>query len=453
MSPSFSRRQFLRALGSAMATIPLAACVAPEQAPTGAASGEAGQAPSEAVTVVEMWAPHPLDENIQIADFVAENFKPDHPNIDLNFTRVPSEWEQKFRTAAAGQQLPDIFAVDGINVPTYASRGLCAELDEMVVPPDVLEDYYPPARAEMQFRGKTYAVVLETNSQAVRLNLDLMNAAGVQAPTTWDELISVGQQLTIDTNGNTADSANFDPNSIKQWGMETWCCLGEGSTWMITPWIWMNGGEIIDESDNSVHIAEEPAVQAIQFLADLVNKYYIWPKAGVVQAGPEGTWYGQLVVLSWTGAFDVANLTETNPPNFAWDIAPFPAPAGREPISGVGGWLFSAWSDSPRLESALEFISFMTTPEWHLHTSKFGYAITGRKSIAEQRVQEIPQLQIFLDAMATGKARPRSTQYPLITEALQQAFDATIFGGQPVEPALAEAQTKITDALAQEEAE
>jgi ABC-type glycerol-3-phosphate transport system substrate-binding protein len=119
----------------------------------------------------------------------------------------------------------------------------------------------------------------------------------------------------------------------------------------------------------------------------------------------------------------------------------------------VGGWLFSAWQDSPRLQQALEYMNFMTTPEWHRHTTQFGYAITGRKSIAEERLQEVPQLQIFLDAMATGKARPRSTQYPLITEALQQAFDAAIFGGQPVEQVLAEAQTKIEDALATEEAE
>jgi multiple sugar transport system substrate-binding protein len=425
--------------------------VAPAQPQGGAAAGEA---PAGEAAVVEMWAPHPLDDNIKITQYMADNFKPDHPDIDFKFTRVPSEWEQKFRTAAAGGQLPDIFAVDGINVPAYASRGLCAELDELVVPADVLEDYYAPARAEMQFRDKTYAVVLETNSQGVRLNKDLMDAAGVQAPETWDQLVEVGKTLTVDQNGNNAASTDFDANAIKQWGMETWCCLGEGSTWMITPWIWMNGGEIIDEETREVHLAEEPAVQAVQFLADLVNIHHIWPKSGTVQAGPEGTWYGQLVVMSWTGAFDLANLTETNPPNFAWDIAPVPIPTPESTrISGVGGWLFSAWKDSPRLTQALEYMTFMTTPDWHRHTSQFGYAITGRQTIAEERLQEVPQLQIFLDAMATGKARPRSTQYPLITEALQQAFDAAINGGQPVEQVLAEAQTKIVDALATEEAE
>lgn len=452
MTMSMSRRKFLQ-FAAATTSLGLVAqgCAAPV-AP-GASPGGETTAPSQAANSVEMWAPHPLEDNIGITEFVAENFTPDHPDIQFTFTRVPSEWEQKFRTAAAGGQLPDIFAVDGINVPAYASRGLCAELDELVVPADVLDDYYPSARAEMLYRGTTYAVVLETNSQAVRLNLDLMDEAGVSAPETWDELVTVGQQLTVDQNGNTANSADFDNNAVVRWAMETWCCLGEGATWMITPWIWMNGGDILDENTREVKIAEEPAVEAIQFLSDLVKVHGIWPRAGAVTAGPEGTWYGQLVAMSWTGAFDLANLTQNNPPNFAWDVAPFPHPAGGEAISGVGGWLFSAWRDGRNLESTMSLMNFMTTPEWHRHVSQYGYAVTGRRSIAEERLEEVPQLQVFLDAMLTGRARPRSNQYPLITEALQQAFDASIFGDTPVEQALVEAEGKIADALAQEEAE
>lgn len=459
-----TRRQILAFAGGIVGVAVLAACAPPVQAPTQAPEqkaptqeqaptqtpGGAEPAPKEAVTV-EMWAPHPLDDNIRISEFVAANFTPQHPDISFLFTRVPSEWETKFRTAAAGGQLPDIFAVDGINVPAYAARGLCAELDEMVVPKDALDDYWPPARAEMQYAGKTYAVVLETNSQGVRVNMGLMEKAGVEPPETWDKLVEVGQQLTIDTNGRHPNEAGFDENAIGQAAMETWCCRGEGATWMITPWIWMNGGEIIEEETRKVMLAEDPAVEAIQFLSDLVHKQKIWPRAGLLQAGPEGTWYGQLVVLSWTGAFDLANLTQTNPPKFEWDIAPIPYPAGTGTrISGVGGWLFSAWNESKNLAATMEFVRFMTTPEWHRHVSKYGYALSGRQSIGEERLAEVPQLKVFLDAMVSGRARPRSSQYPLITEALQQAFDESIFGDRAVGEALQDAAQKITDAVAQE---
>mgnify|MGYP005845849841 CR=1 FL=1 len=458
-----TRRSFLRFAGAAGGVAALAACVpatpqvtAPTKAPVETVAAEPTTVTKEVATVepvtVEMWAPHPLDENIKIDDFVAQYFTPQHPDISLKFTRVPGDWEQKFRTAAAGKELPDIFAVDGINVPAYASRGLCAELDE-VIPADVLDDYYPSARAEMQFRGKTYGVVLETNSQGVRVNVDLMKKAEVEPPKTWEELVEVGQKLTLDTNGKHPNEEGFDENALAQAAMETWCCLGEGSTWMIMPWIWMNGGEVIEEDTRKVRLTEELAIEAIQFLSDLIKKYKIWAKEGVLQAGPEGTWYGQLVVLSWTGAFNVAWL-RSEPPAFEWDIAPIPVPSSTgKRISGVGGWLFSAWKESKNLKAALPFMEFMTSPEWQKHVSIYGYAIPGRRSIVEERLPEEPMLKVFLDAMLTGKARPRSTQYPLITDAFQQAIDSCIFGDRPVREALEEAAQKISDALALEEAE
>lgn len=449
-----SRRDFLKLASVAAGMAVLSAC-GPATAP---ATDELGEEmpidePAAERVLIELWTPHPLEENIGVTEFTQENFEPDHPDIEFLFTRVPSEWEQKFATAAAGGTLPDLFAVDGINMPTFANRGLTAEISEAIVPQDVLDDFYPPALAEMQFRGKTYGTTLETNSQALRINVDKMDEAGVEPPETWDELISVGQELTFDANGNHPNDSDFNWDAVQQWGFETWCCLGEGSTWMILPWIWMNGGETYNPSTREVTIDAPEAIEAIQFLKDLVHEYKIWPRAGVAEAGPEGTFYGQVVIMSATGAFDLANLTETNPPEFSWDIAQFPRPVDGEFISGVGGWLLAANARGDHLEQALQWLGWTTSETWQLHVSKFGYALTGRQSIAEQRLQEVPQLEVFLEAMANGRARPRSTQYPRITDALQQAFDEAIFGDRSPEDALADAAPKIADALATEDAE
>ncbi len=448
-SKRLNRRDFLKVAGISSIGIAAAAC-RPAAAPPAATSGEAQpaeSAPAEAVTI-ELWTPHPLDENIKINEFVPSTFEAKNPNIKLKFTRVPSEWEQKFRTAAAGGTLPDLFAVDGINVPAYTARGLTAEI--VGIDAATLDDFYPSARAEMEYQGKVYAAVLETNSQALRVNLDMIEAAGAKVPTTWQELIDYGQMITMDQSGKKANEAGFDPNQLKQAAFETWCCTGEGATWMILSWIWSNGGDVYDEN-KKVTFADPPAVEAIQFLSDLQKKYYIWPKAGIMQAGPEGTFYGQLVAMGETGAFDLANLTVGNPPPFKWDIAPVPAKeAGGKFVSGVGGWLISAYKEGKHIPQATEFLKFMMTDEWQLHTSKFGYALTGRKSIAEQRLKEVPQLQVFIDAMLAGKARPRSSEYPTITEAMYTAFDEAIAGDRPAQEAMTEAAKKIEDALAKE---
>jgi ABC-type glycerol-3-phosphate transport system substrate-binding protein len=448
MTGKISRRRFLElAAATAAGGILLPACQAGQKAEEQPAEPTPAPVTPEPVTIT-MWTPHPLEDNIRITEFLTGTFLQQNPDINFEFTRVPEEWEQKFKTAAAGKTLPDIFAVDGINVPTFASRGLLAELDESVIAPDVLEDFFPPARAEMQFRGKTYATTLETNSQALRVNVEIMRDAGVEPPETWDDLIQIGKKITTDTNGNHPGDTNFDPESLARGTFETWCCLGEGSTWMILPWIWMNGGETYDADTKKVKIADPEAIEAIQFLSDLVKVHYVWPKSGVLQAGPEGTFYGQLVALSATGAYDLAWLTVDNPPEFEWDISPFPRPKDGKFISGVGGWMMCAWKEGQHLAQTAKFMTFTVGDTWQEHVS-----INGRRTIAERRLAEIPQLKIFLEAMEGGRARPRSTQYPLITEALQQAFDESIFGDRPAAEALADAAPKIEDALNKEEAE
>ena len=50
------------------------------------------------------------------------------------------------------------------------ARNLTAEI--VGIDPTVLNDFYPPARAEMEYQGKVYGSVIETNAQAFKVNKD-----------------------------------------------------------------------------------------------------------------------------------------------------------------------------------------------------------------------------------------------------------------------------------------
>lgn len=204
-----NRRDFLKMAGLGGVGLAMAAC-APAATPTAApAATTAGQAAdttpvaaSNAGPVpLELWAPHTFDspQNIRLTDFVTTNYLPKHPNIQFKFTQIPGDYAQKFTTSAAGGTLPDMFAVDGINMATYSKRGLTAEI--VGIDPTILNDFYPPAREEMEFEGKVYGSVIESNAQAFKINQDMMDKAGVKMPTTWDEMVTIGQELTIDTAG------------------------------------------------------------------------------------------------------------------------------------------------------------------------------------------------------------------------------------------------------------
>jgi multiple sugar transport system substrate-binding protein len=391
------------------------------------------------VTTVTIWTPHDFDVRYKdkgVYETLWRPFEEEHPNIKIQWTRVP-DWEQKFRIAAAAGQLPDIFAVDGINVPAYATRGLLEPLDRWV-PKEVQRDYWRPALEEMTWDGKLYAVGLETNAHLLYYNTALFKNAGIsKPPTSWEELVSIGQKLTQDFNGD---------GKIDQFGLSIPLGRNEYVMWILSAFIWANKGDIISPDGTRAVCNEPKAVEAVQFLSDLVNKYKIVPKAGQIQAGPEGAFIGQKVAMEYGGTFNLGpwqKYLKTVP----WKVTFTPGAVKGTRVSGVGGWHFAMWSGSKNKEAAGEVIKYLTSP-YMIKTLASSYGIALRMSISKEMKQDSTYpWSVGIAQMKVGRPRPRHPEYPTITDAMQQAFDNAILGGIPPKQALDEAARRINEVL------
>src|SRR6266576_3156461 len=56
--------------------------------------------------------------------------------------------------------------------------------------------YYPGAISECTYQGKQYCYPIGTNSVGLFYNKAMLAAAGIQPPTTWDELDADAKKLT-----------------------------------------------------------------------------------------------------------------------------------------------------------------------------------------------------------------------------------------------------------------
>jgi len=392
------------------------------------------------VTTITIWAPHDFDVRYgpEYNKILWGPFEKENPDIKIRWVRVP-EWEQKFRIAAAAGTLPDIFAVDGINVPAYAARGLLESLDRFI-PAEVINDYVKGCYDEMVWEGKCYAVGLETNTQFVIYNPDLLAKAGLPGPPRyWEELVDFGKKLTIDTDGD---------GKIDQWAYIVYVGRGEYQMWLQTPYIWQNGGEVVDEKFNKALCNQPKAVEALQFVSDLFNKYKIAPKPGDILAGP--VW-----PVVATGKFAIEHIgtfailpVQKSYPEFKFKVAPHPWPRAGKRITGCGGWHFSLWTGSKSKEEAAKVMNYLTSP-YIIQVLGDSYGIPMRKSLMGQfeRMKYHPW-DVVLDQLNYTKPRPRHPQYPYITDAIQEAFDRTVYGGVPAQEAMNEAARKIDLALA-----
>ena len=106
--------------------------------------------------------------------------------------------------------------------------------------------------------SQIWSVGYNVTTMCMYYNKDILDAAGVEVPTTWDELKAACEAIKA-----------YD-DSIYPWGIDMTTDEGQAAFAYYT---WNNGGGFVDEDGNWA-LNSEANVEAIQFAIDLVNDGY-----------------------------------------------------------------------------------------------------------------------------------------------------------------------------------
>jgi len=169
-------------------------------APAAPAAGEEAAAPSSEEKIelrIAWWGSQDRhDRTIK----VIEMFEELHPNIDIVYEFGGfNDHLTKMSTQAAGGNLPDIMQQDYAWIGEWTARGLLMPLDDFI--DDGTLDFSNVSDGELaggRIDGKLYAVNLGTNSQAITLDLDAFEQAGIELPRpdwTWAEFEQIVLEL------------------------------------------------------------------------------------------------------------------------------------------------------------------------------------------------------------------------------------------------------------------
>ena len=112
-------------------------------------------------------------------------------------------------------------------------------------------------------KGKAYGIPQSVSPSPLVTRLDILEAAKVDPPKTWDEFIEVCKRLQ-------------KPPKLTGFGM----CLGlttdtEGNVMDV---IWGYGGKLVEADDKTVALNSPGTVQAVKLIADMYHKHKIIPK-------------------------------------------------------------------------------------------------------------------------------------------------------------------------------
>lgn len=334
------------------AALPAATAAPAAAQPTAAASG--------AVTTLNWFLPLSAAPEIAIWTQFVTRFQAANPNVKINGSyEAWNDYWTKLETVMAGGAIPDVVWLHYTRLAEWASKDVMSPLDPLLSTDKIDPKQYVFNDA-MVYNGKMYAIPKDNGINAMWFNKDMFQKAGLQPPDfklSWTDWLAAVQKLTVDKAGKSAAEPGFSPSATAQWGTvlpQTTSPRGEGF------YIWFTslGGKLYGDDMKTSLIDQAGSVQALQFMADVVNKQRAAPAPGAITQ-PGDPFLNGLVATTWAHHAEEFFYHEQKA-TFGYDEVYYPqGPSGDVVISG-GTTGFAIPKQTKQKDLAWVLTTFMT---------------------------------------------------------------------------------------------
>ncbi|HQY92087.1 extracellular solute-binding protein [Caldilinea sp.] len=333
----------------------------------------------------------------------------------------------------------DLMTVDIVWSGEFGQNLYTLPLDDFMARDEAelqLDDILPVAWTLGEWQGTHVAYPLAGYANVLNYRKDLLEQAGIQPPTTQEELTAAAQALT------NADAGVY--------GIALLGAKGPAVAQDYMAWVQQYGGRLLDDEGNPTLNTPEN-VEILQHFGDLFS---------YAPAGAMDYWWDQRETAFRSGnvalmeGWSIARAGYENPDISSVagnvDLTVAPVKAGMEPQFGFGGWGIGINADSTpeQQECAWQFIKWVTSPEIQKEWLRNDGAPIRRSTMTDPEiVAEYPWMPILLESFEKGDGdyRPRIPQYSIIQDALGTHVNAFLVGQETAEQALEAAQKQVED--------
>lgn len=137
--------------------------------------------------------PDTTDPKNQLMKKLVTQYETEHPNIKIELDSLNTDQQKlKLKTQAASKEVPDITIVNpAAQMQPFVDAGLFAPLNDMLDQNGLKDTFQDGLLDWYSFDGNTYALPDGNNIGVVYYNKELFEKAGVQVPTTFEEMLKV----------------------------------------------------------------------------------------------------------------------------------------------------------------------------------------------------------------------------------------------------------------------
>lgn len=365
MKPKFSTL-FVGALALVMAVLLGAAVLL----------GGSDERSGKTVVTVRLW-----DEQVAAAYRQSfDAFSREHPDVEVRVNVVPySSYFDTLRTDVAGGGADDVFWLSNAYFANYADNGRLLDVGK-TLGADAARAWDASVVRQFTRNGVLWGVPQLTDAGiAVYYNADLLDRAGVK-PTdlddlrwspdpTEDTLRPLLARLTVDANGNRADTPRFDPARTRQWGYNA----ANDLQGIYLDYVGSAGGAF---QDGDRFTFDNPAaVQAFEYLVGLINRGHVAPPASDTNGNGDfsrNQFLQGRMALFQSGTYNLAAIADQAP--FRWGVAMLPTgPKGR--VSVTNGIAAAGNAASPHPDAVRQVLDWMGSTRGNAFLGSGGAAI------------------------------------------------------------------------------
>src|SRR3954453_11833539 len=389
-------------------------------------TGAASQAPAVSFNNVSgnltIWAMG--NEGTKLNTLV-DAFNKQYPNVKVSVT--PVDWGQavaKLQTAIGGKQTPDVSQMGTDMMGQFAQTGALEAIPANFDKGSFFESAWNTGIVD----GTAYGVPWYVETRALYWRKDVAQKAGITAaPTTWNDLMAAAKAMK------------------DKGGAKNGIALGTKNWQELMPFVWSNGGDIMDGSGNFTF--DSP-----QFVEALTYYKSFFDQGLTPKNVPEGFDITPAFVsgthpMFFSGPWHLGLIDDAGGKGFQdkWEGSPMPGKDKGPGTSFIGGANLVVFKDSPNKDAAWAFVQYLSRPEVQAKWYSTVTDLPAVKAAWDQgALQDDPRVDVFRTQLDTTKAQPAIPTWSEISTAINDDIEKVTTLNESPEDAAKALQQKAT---------
>lgn len=380
-------------------------------------------------------------EEVPDTDVVRElvpMFEEEHPNLTIEIEALPysAMRDRILNSFLAPESTFDIVILDNPWMAEFSSAEFLMPLDDYIDQAGedyMYNDFFEPLRNIGTYEDTVYGIPFYNYALSLIARQDLMEEAGVDAPTSLEEYVDFLEALDTEEVNGVAMQPQRGYKIFEEW----------------KNWLYAAGGQLMDEEGN-VTIDSEAAQTALNQYIEVYNNYapdnsLNWGFDQALRAVASGE---AASMISYNWMLPTLNNPDGPAGDLAGNFEMYEVPGGQ---AVLGAWHWGIPANAANPDASWTFIEWITSPEIAKERVIMGGApvresVTNDSEVWEEGFGEgyyTTVLNILEDAkpLATGLSAEE------IIEIVGTELNSAVAGEKSVEDALSDAASEVTEAI------